>query len=101
MDRILVTYAFIGEDPKAIADVIRVEQTIEFPYDLAPEWIQEQVVGKVEEITSSNKTNHLITISYNPDTAGRANTVVKCPVGKCFALPGCEDRRSQTSRCNS
>lgn len=70
MDRILVTYAFIGEDPKAIADVIRVEQTIEFPYDLAPEWIQEQVVGKVEEITSSNKTNHLITISYNPDTAG-------------------------------
>jgi len=70
MDRILVTYSFIGEDPKAIADVIRVEQTIEFPYDLAPEWIQEQVVGKIEEITSSNKTNHLITISYNSDTAG-------------------------------
>ena len=62
MDQILVTYAFVGEDPKVIADVIRVEQTIEFPYDLAPEWIQDQVVGKIEEISSSDKNNHLITI---------------------------------------
>ena len=70
MDRIFVTYQFTGEDPKSIADVIRVEQTIEFPYDLAPGWIQDQVVGKIEEITSSDATNHLITISYNPDVAG-------------------------------
>ena len=70
MDRILVTYSYVGEDPKAIADVIRVEQTIEFPYDLAPEWIQDQVVGKVEEISSDDKTRHLIVISYNPDVAG-------------------------------
>ena len=70
MERIHVTYAFFGENPKAIADLIRVEQTIEFPYELAPSWIQEQVVGKIEEITSSDKTNHLITISYNPDVAG-------------------------------
>jgi ribulose-bisphosphate carboxylase large chain len=70
VDRIFVTYQFTGEDPKSIADVIRVEQTIEFPYDLAPGWIQDQVVGKIEEITSSDATNHLITISYNPDVAG-------------------------------
>ena len=70
MERIHVTYAFFGENPKAIADLIRVEQTIEFPYELAPSWIQDQVVGKIEEITSSDKTNHLITISYNPDVAG-------------------------------
>ncbi len=70
MDRIYVTYSFVGEDPRSIADVIRVEQTIEFPYELAPAWIQDQVVGKIEEITSSGKTNHLITISYNSDTAG-------------------------------
>lgn len=70
MERIHVTYAFFGENPKAIADLIRVEQTIEFPYELAPSWIQDQVVGKIEEITSSYKTNHLITISYNPDVAG-------------------------------
>jgi ribulose-bisphosphate carboxylase large chain len=70
MDRIYVTYSYLGEAPKSIADVIRVEQTIEFPYDLAPGWIQDQVVGKIEEITSSDATNHLITISYNPDVAG-------------------------------
>ena len=70
MDRIYVTYSYLGEDPKSIADVIRVEQTIEFPYDLAPGWIQDQVVGKIEEITSSDATNHLITISFNPDVAG-------------------------------
>ena len=70
MDRIYITYAFLGENPKAIADLIRVEQTIEFPFELAPSWIQDQVVGKIEEITSSDKSNHLITISYNPDIAG-------------------------------
>ena len=70
MDRIYVTYSYLGEDPKSIADVIRVEQTIEFPYDLTPGWIQDQVVGKIEEITSSDATNHLITISFNPDVAG-------------------------------
>ena len=70
MDRILVTYQFHGVDPAVIAEVIRVEQTIEFPFDLAPEWIQNDVVGKVEEISSTTPQHHLITISYNPDVAG-------------------------------
>jgi len=70
MDRIHIIYAFSGDDPKVIADLIRVEQTIEFPFELAPSWIQDQVVGKVEEISSSDKNKHLITISYNPDIAG-------------------------------
>jgi ribulose-bisphosphate carboxylase large chain len=70
MERIYVTYAYFGEDPKSIADLIRTEQTIEFPYELAPAWIQDQVVGKVEEISTTDKTNHLITISYNPDVVG-------------------------------
>jgi ribulose-bisphosphate carboxylase large chain len=70
MERIYITYTYIGEDPKSIADVIRAEQTIEFPYELAPKWMQEEVVGKIEEISSTDKTTHLITISYNPDVAG-------------------------------
>ena len=70
MDRIFVTYRFTGDDPKSLADVIRAEQTIEFPYELAPAWIQQEVVGKVEEISSTDKSSHLITISYNPDVAG-------------------------------
>ena len=70
MERIHVTYAFLGENPKVIADLIRIEQTIEFPFELAPSWIQDQVVGKVEEITSIDKKSHLISISYNSDIAG-------------------------------
>ena len=70
MERIYVTYAFNGENPATIADLIRVEQTIEFPFELAPNWIQEEIVGRVEEIISRSKTSHEITISYNPEVAG-------------------------------
>ena len=89
MDRIYVTYSYLGEDPKSIADVIRVEQTIEFPYDLAPGWIQDQVVGKIEEITSSDETNHLITISYNPDvTGGELTQLLNVLWGNASLFPG-------------
>ena len=89
MDRIYVTYKFAGEDPKALADVIRAEQTIEFPFELAPTWIQEEVVGKVEEITSTDKQNHLITISYNPDvTGGELNQFLNVLWGNVSLFPG-------------
>ena len=70
MDRLIISYQYSGSDPTAIADVIRVEQTIEFPFDLAEQWIQESVVGKIEEISSSSPDLHTITISYNPDVVG-------------------------------
>ena len=70
MNRIFITYQYHGSDPREIAEVIRVEQTIEFPKDLAPQWIQEEVVGVVEEISSIDSTLHKITISYNPDVTG-------------------------------
>jgi ribulose-bisphosphate carboxylase large chain len=89
MDQIYVKYAFTGEDAKAVADVIRVEQTIEFPYDLASSWIQDEVVGKVEEITSSDKTNHLITISYNTDvTGGDLTQLLNVLWGNTSLFPG-------------
>jgi ribulose-bisphosphate carboxylase large chain len=89
VDRIYVTYKFIGEDPKAIAEVIRAEQTIEFPFELAPAWIQEEVVGKVEEITSTDKTTHLITISFNPDvTGGELNQFLNVLWGNVSLFPG-------------
>ncbi len=89
MDRIHVTYKYVGEDPKAIADVIRAEQTIEFPYELAPSWIQEEVVGKVEEISSTDNQNHLITISYNPDvTGGELNQFLNVLWGNVSLFPG-------------
>ena len=89
MDRIYVTYKFTGEDPKAIAEVIRAEQTIEFPFELAPAWIQEEVVGKVEEINSTDKTTHLITISFNPDvTGGELNQFLNVLWGNVSLFPG-------------
>lgn len=89
MDRIYVTYKFTGEDPKAIAEVIRAEQTIEFPFELAPTWIQEEIVGKVEEITSTDKTTHLINISFNPDvTGGELNQFLNVLWGNVSLFPG-------------
>ena len=89
MVRIYVTYKFTGEDPKAIAEVIRAEQTIEFPFELAPAWIQEEVVGKVEEISSIDKTTHLITISFNPDvTGGELNQFLNVLWGNVSLFPG-------------
>ena len=69
-DRLQVTYRYIGSDPKQIADVIRVEQSIEFPFELAEPRIQEEVVGKVEEIESNSNSSHLITISYDINIVG-------------------------------
>ncbi len=88
MDLIFVTYRFTGEDPKSLADVIRAEQTIEFPYELAPAWIQQEVVGKVEEISSTDKSSHLITISYNPDvTGGELNQFLNVLWGNVSLFP--------------
>ena len=89
MESIHVAYAFSGENPKATADHIRVEQTIEFPFELAPSWIQDQVVGKVEEITSKDKNNHLITISFNPDvTGGELTQLLNVLWGNASLFPG-------------
>jgi ribulose-bisphosphate carboxylase large chain len=65
VDRIVVDYRISVGDPKDVADAIRVEQTIEFPFDLAPEWIQQTVVGRIEKIRGSN-----VTISYDQGVAG-------------------------------
>lgn len=70
IDRLVISYQYRGSDPVAIADMIRIEQTIEFPFDLAEQWIQESVVGKIEEISSINPDLHAITISYDPDVVG-------------------------------
>ena len=89
MDRILITYQYRGSDPAAIAEVIRVEQTIEFPIDLVSQWIQDTVVGKVEEITSVSEGLHEIVISYNPDVIGGELTQLLNVVwGNTSLLPG-------------
>ena len=69
-DRICVTYEYHGTGPREIADFVRVEQSIEFPIDLAPQWIQDEVVGKVEEISSISDGVHQISISYPAGNTG-------------------------------
>ncbi len=64
-DRVLITYAISGHDPAGTAEAIRVEQTIEFPLDLAPAWIQQEVVGSVVETNGSD-----VTIAYAPGVVG-------------------------------
>lgn len=64
-ERIEVDYRISIGDPQEAAHAIRVEQTIEFPFDLAPEWIQETVVGRIDEIHGQQ-----ITISYDQGVAG-------------------------------
>lgn len=56
--RLYVRYAIAG-DVAATAEAIRVEQTIEFPADLAPEWIREEVVARVE-----HRSEHDVVLSY-------------------------------------
>lgn len=60
-DAVVITYDISGPDPVGTAEAVRTEQTIEFPYELAPTWIQEQVVGHIVDVDAS-----LVTIAYNP-----------------------------------
>jgi ribulose-bisphosphate carboxylase large chain len=52
-------------DPREIGSAISVEQTIEFPHELAPTWIQREVVGQITDVTESE-----VEICYNPDVVG-------------------------------
>jgi ribulose-bisphosphate carboxylase large chain len=65
MSRFTVSYQIVGQDVKEVAEAIRVEQTIEFPYELAPNWIQETVVGEIIEISGD-----LAKISYDDRVTG-------------------------------
>jgi len=69
-ERIKATYRIWGNDVLAVAEAIRIEQTIEFPFDLAEKWIQEEVVGWVENITDSKKGWSDVTITYDLGTVG-------------------------------
>lgn len=64
-DRIIVRYDITQGDPEKVAEAIRVEQTIEFPFDLAPQWIQNDVVGRIESVDGT-----VVRISYDPGVTG-------------------------------
>lgn len=84
--RLYVTYRVFADDLEAVIEAARVEQTIEFPYDLAPEWIQQTVVGRVEEIADRD-----VTLSYDErilDGAGGITQLLNVIWGNVSILDG-------------
>jgi ribulose-bisphosphate carboxylase large chain len=67
---IRVTYRAWTDDPVSLAEAIRVEQSIEFPFELAAEWIQKEVVGQVESISKVDEGSHEICILFDERDAG-------------------------------
>lgn len=65
LSRLVVRYRISGRDVAEVAEAIRVEQTIEFPINLAAEWIQDEVVGRVESTGSD-----FVEISYAAGVLG-------------------------------
>ena len=65
-----VTYEINSSNEKEIIDAIRVEQTIEFPFDLAPAWIQNEVVAQFISSKKINDKRSEVKISFNLDTTG-------------------------------
>lgn len=70
MANIEITYLVNSNHSKELIDAIRVEQTIEYPLELAPSWIQEEIVGKVLSQKEFDKTRTEVTISYNTEITG-------------------------------
>ena len=70
MEQLVVTYQLKTDDPKGLADAIRVEQSIEFPNELAPKWIQEEVVGQIVSMGNTVEGVTEVVISYNPGNTG-------------------------------
>jgi len=70
MSSIQITYRLNTRTSKEVTEAIRVEQTIEFPFDLAPEWIQKEVVGQVVSSTEIGNSQTEVVIDFNTDTTG-------------------------------
>jgi ribulose-bisphosphate carboxylase large chain len=55
----------------SLADFIRVEQTIEYPFELvAPGEIRDELTGQIESISVENTSCYQVTISYAVETTG-------------------------------
>ena len=70
MSHFEITYLIDSDHSKEIIDAIRVEQTIEYPLDLAPEWIQNEIVGQLLSEKEIDKSKTEVTISYNTEITG-------------------------------
>ena len=67
---IRVTYRAWTDEPRALAEAIRVEQSIEFPFELAESWIQKEVVGQVDQINDNGDGSFDIAILFDERDSG-------------------------------
>lgn len=70
MSHFVLTYEIHRDDARSVAEAIRVEQTIEFPYDLAADWIQREIVGQILSLKVLRAGLSLVEISYDLRTTG-------------------------------
>lgn len=74
MSRFCVTYRVFAdrmEEARARAEAIALEQTVEIPRDVVPAgYIEDTILGRIEEIGREDDGQFRATISYSPDSAG-------------------------------
>lgn len=72
--RFSVTYRIFASDlaeAKARAEAIALEQTVEIPRDVVPAgFVEDEILGRIEEIGTEGEGRFRATISYSPDSAG-------------------------------
>ena len=68
--QLVVHYSVHNQDAHEAAEALRVEQSIEFPRELAPEWIQNEVVGQVLSITGQDESRSEVSIGYSLGSIG-------------------------------
>ena len=75
MERFHVTYKLSAENlskAKELADIITVEQTVEIPRDTVPKgYVEDEILGRVENIFEENSKTFIAKISYNLDSVGK------------------------------
>lgn len=69
-EKLNVHYLVHNQDPYEAAEALRVEQSIEFPNELAPEWIQNEVVGQVLSVTPHDGLPAEVSIAYALGSVG-------------------------------
>lgn len=72
-ERFAVLYRITGSseaDVREKAFGVAVEQTIEFPYEIAPPAIQEEIVGRIESLEPAGGSAWLVRISYTVESSG-------------------------------
>jgi len=89
MSQLVISYQLLSSDPQGLADAIRVEQSIEFPNELAQEWIQRDVVGQIVNMGATVNGVTKVDIAYNPDNTGyELPQLLNVLYGNVSILPG-------------